>query len=293
MEDNNSSSVKFPNLLSSFWLKIIGLITMVVDHIGATAMMLNKVGNSPRALFNYNIYYALRAIGRIAFPIYAFLIIEGILHSRKSWLYVIRLFIFSFIIDIGYGLFTLITNNTFIYECSPITALALGASCIYFLNQQNKWLKPISLIPLIISILSALNYLPVNIEYDLYGITLIILFYISYLLAKVFINVLSKNTGLDKDLLIDNYEFLAKKLISALLFIIFALLIVFFNTSLLWNGTNLFINDAQFELYALLSLIPLTLYSGKRGYNATWFKYGNYLFFPLHIALIYLIISLI
>ena len=43
------------------------------------------------------------------------------------------------------------------------------------------------------------------------------------------------------------------------------------------------------QSYACLALPILFLYNGKRGYNKKWFKYGCYLFFPLHFILLYLI----
>lgn len=43
------------------------------------------------------------------------------------------------------------------------------------------------------------------------------------------------------------------------------------------------------ELYALFALIPIALYNGKRGYDNVFVKYGFYLFYPVHLALLALI----
>lgn len=41
--------------------------------------------------------------------------------------------------------------------------------------------------------------------------------------------------------------------------------------------------------FALLSLIPIWLYSGKQGYHSKWFQYACYAFYPAHLLLLYLI----
>ena len=47
------------------------------------------------------------------------------------------------------------------------------------------------------------------------------------------------------------------------------------------------------EIYALLSPLMIFFYNGKRGYNKKWFQYGAYLYFPVHIVIIFLIFTLI
>lgn len=63
--------------LSQEGLKLIACITMLIDHIGATLI--------PNM--------TLRAIGRISFPIYCFLLVEGIAHTRDVKKYGKRLLI--------------------------------------------------------------------------------------------------------------------------------------------------------------------------------------------------------
>lgn len=78
-------------------LKWIALITMLIDHIGAI-------------LFPSVVW--LRIIGRIAFPIYAYLIAEGSIRTGNKKRYSIRLLQFAFISQIPYILaFNSITPN--------------------------------------------------------------------------------------------------------------------------------------------------------------------------------------
>ena len=44
--------------------------------------------------------------------------------------------------------------------------------------------------------------------------------------------------------------------------------------------------DASIQLYALISGAFILLYNGQRGYNAKWFQYGSYIFYPLHLLII-------
>lgn len=290
---------KFPSILSSFWLKIIGIVTMLFDHFGRIAYMdyLGNVGGRSNSWFNYGYFNTFTIIGRIAFPIFAFLIVEGMIHTKKPLLYLLRLFILTEVINVGYGLFTLISTGSYEFMVmsstldNPIIILFIGALTIYFLKDQRIWFKLFALIPITFTLLCSFDIIPFNLSYSLYGLILIILFYLSIPLSKLFIKLYASMSGLDKEMLEDNYLFLARKLISALLMIIFSILIVFTNP--IWNGHNFFVGDAPKQLWAMFSLIPIILYSGERGYSAKWFKYGNYLFFPLHIVILFILFYLI
>ena len=75
-------------------LKIIAMITMLIDHIGATIVLQLVQRNSDNfdAFGNVRmtgmviLYYVLRGIGRLAFPIFIFLLLEGFqyTHNRKD-----------------------------------------------------------------------------------------------------------------------------------------------------------------------------------------------------------------
>jgi len=71
--------------MSAFWLRFIALATMLIDHIGAILL--------PQFTF-------LRIIGRISFPIYAFLIVNGYRHTRNRWQYLLRLILFALISEV-------------------------------------------------------------------------------------------------------------------------------------------------------------------------------------------------
>lgn len=90
-------------------LKLIASITMLIDHIGAVlvySLYLSawNAGNYDLSNQMARIYEPLRIIGRIAFPIYCFLLVEGFHHTRNIKKYVTRLAIGMALSEIPYDL---------------------------------------------------------------------------------------------------------------------------------------------------------------------------------------------
>ena len=77
--------------ISGSALKIIAIISMLIDHIGAVFL-----GSY------YTPYYICRLIGRIAFPIFCFLLVEGFFHTRNLSKYCLRLALFAAISEIPF-----------------------------------------------------------------------------------------------------------------------------------------------------------------------------------------------
>lgn len=80
------NSTSFPGLTGN-QLKLIALITMTIDHIGM--MLLPGVR-------------ILRAIGRIAFPIFAYMIAEGCQHTRNRRKYLLFMALFAAVCQVVY-----------------------------------------------------------------------------------------------------------------------------------------------------------------------------------------------
>lgn len=74
-------------ILTVFDLKIIALFTMVTDHLGA--------------IF-FPEYHILRIIGRVAFVLYAFMLVEGIFHTKNKEKHLLKLFFWGLISEIPY-----------------------------------------------------------------------------------------------------------------------------------------------------------------------------------------------
>ena len=83
-------------------LKILACISMLIDHTAATVVrryttMAAGTASADQIAFLKQLYYVMRRIGRLAFPIYCFLIIEGFLHTRNLKKYLLRMFVFALI----------------------------------------------------------------------------------------------------------------------------------------------------------------------------------------------------
>ncbi len=78
--------------MNAFTLKLIALIAMIIDH---TADVFVKTAP---------LYTVMRSVGRLAFPIYCFLLVEGYHRTRNVFLYLTRLGIFALISEIPFDL---------------------------------------------------------------------------------------------------------------------------------------------------------------------------------------------
>lgn len=95
--------------ISGSTLKLIAVITMLIDHTGATViravMRQPAIASDPELQKLWaSIYRISRDIGRIAFPIFCFLIVEGFLHTRSPRKYAGRLFLFALISEIPFDI---------------------------------------------------------------------------------------------------------------------------------------------------------------------------------------------
>ncbi|MCM1287810.1 MAG: conjugal transfer protein TraX [Clostridium sp.] len=240
--------------LNSFTLKLIAILCMTIDHIGAVVGTKYVDGNVYLSgILKADVYWILRDIGRIAFPIFCYLIVEGYYHTRNAWRYVLRLFIFALISQIPFSLaiykapFSFSSLNVFFTLCMGLICVILLDSYRNHIIQEKHTAseyRPMSVQTALIFIciigITALSVL-LNTDYSIFGILLILVFYIFR----------------DKPV----------KILIAMLICIF-----------------LFENPR--ELFALISIIPIALHNGKKGPSI---KYTFYMYYPLHLTILYLI----
>lgn len=134
-------------ILSGSSLKLLAILLMLIDH---TALVLFSRWNVAKiTLFtlgdmNYNLYRLCRDVGRAAFPIFCFLLVEGFLHTGNRFKYGRNLFIFACVSEIPWNfMFT----NTWRYEKQNVFfTLFLGylAFCAIEYFWKNQTLQLLS-----------------------------------------------------------------------------------------------------------------------------------------------------
>lgn len=119
--------------LNSFQLKVIAIVTMIIDHIG---------------LFFFPQHILFRIIGRISFPIFAFLIVEGFYHTSDIWKYMIRLGGFAVLSEIPFDLLT--TGKIFdLRHQNVFFTLLIGVILLYAYEKQYSAFSKVSTVFLI------------------------------------------------------------------------------------------------------------------------------------------------
>lgn len=115
--------------ISSFELKLIALICMIIDHVGY--YFVNSISD--------NMYTACRIIGRISMPIFLFLIVQGYIHTRNFKKYIIRLLFFACITQFALflcefiGIEVMQKINTY-NICLSFNILFSFVLCLFFLK---------------------------------------------------------------------------------------------------------------------------------------------------------------
>lgn len=252
METDEEMQDKGMRVLSSNALKIIACACMVIDHAGIF------MGNN----------CIMRAVGRLAFPIFAFLLVQGLLHTSNVRRYLLRLGIFALVSELP---FDLAMHDTIWYpEAQNIFfTLTVGLFAIYALESKG----PIGRWRVEIALAVALLAEFLRFDYGMAGVGIIVMF---YLIEKERSSISGKDGGdmvhachgadARTGLYYSWKQNLEIVVLSSLVYI-------------LCLGMN--------QMYALLAMIPVNMYSGERGRMKL--KYFFYLFYPLHLLLIWFI----
>lgn len=93
--------------ISGSALKLLAIVSMLLDHVGMFICRNSEVFH--QAFFTIRgweitPYFLMRAFGRLAFPIFAFLIVEGFVHTRNRFGYGRNLFVFALLSEIPWNL---------------------------------------------------------------------------------------------------------------------------------------------------------------------------------------------
>lgn len=221
--------------LSQERLKFLACAIMLLDHIGATLIP----------------WGTLRIIGRLAFPIFCFLLAEGAHYTRNPRNYLLRLGIGAILSELPFDL-ALFGSWSWQHQSVMITLL-LGAMALLAMKRMTQ-----PLLKILVLLLFACLADFMNTDYGGAGVLMIALF------------------GLTRE---RKYGWLVQLLGMYLIC-----------RWIIPGGAVWFIGRYVFiEIFAILALIPIWLYSGKKSTSSRAVQWAFYLFYPVHLWILYLI----
>ena len=159
---NPSVNISRYQRLDGTVLKLIACLSMFIDHLGAVC---------------FSGMMGFRIIGRLAFPIYCFLLVEGAVHTRNMKKYILRMGIFALISEVP---FDLAFYHRLVYtgHQNVFFTLGLGLLAIWFLEHPIEQLDiPDLLYKLLVIIAAGLIAEFFNTDYGFTGIAVICIFY--------------------------------------------------------------------------------------------------------------------
>lgn len=179
--------------ISGSAIKWIALTTMLIDHIGAVVLqrMMNAQGYAEAASAQdvtalaswtgthrglFYTYLMLRLIGRIAFPLFCFLLVEGFQKTRDVRKYMARLAVFALISEVPFDLAVSGTVVDFSHQNVYFTLL-IGLLFLYICDElMKKQKKGIWLVGAMFGTMLLAEVL--HTDYASIGVLVIIIFYL-------------------------------------------------------------------------------------------------------------------
>ncbi|MCL1944672.1 MAG: conjugal transfer protein TraX [Firmicutes bacterium] len=225
---------------------------MLIDHIG---------------YFIFPNLILLRIVGRIAFPLFAFLIAFGATKTRNLYKYFFRLLVFAIVVQLIIFIVSNVTNLHIFENFNVFFTLAGAVGCIILNNSVQKYLykilisiqysgktdgKYIAIFGMYILAFGIILFLSTILKFD-YGIAGIILIYLFYLC-------------------------LVKSLYFAKQTAVFVLLL--FNILMLLQGAF------AIQILSIVSIIFIIYFSDKKLKISKLEQYAFYIFYPLHLVII-------
>lgn len=230
--------------LSGSALKWIAIVTMLIDHIGATLVWNWYLECfSPAAA---GVYALMRIVGRAAFPVFCFLLVEGFCHTGSRKNYAIRLGLFCLIAELPFDLAVWEEVPCWTGQNVFFTLLLgfLTIWCSEMMAERTLWHPALITGAMVLLFGRAAEYLQT--DYGFFGVLLIGALYLG--------------RKLDADG-------------GKLRLLLGSLAILWY----CWSYNN------WVEIFAVVGLGLTMLYNGRRGNGPKWFFYW---FYPLHLSVL-------
>lgn len=153
-------------ILTAGQLKIIAMIAMFIDHLGIILV---------RAGWPIFVCNMMRGVGRLAFPIFAFLLVEGYRHTRSVPKYIARVMLFALISEVPYDILNY--RYVFYWQQSNILFTFGVALCLLYAMDKLKDKKNGQLFGIILAAVVALLTHLLGFEYSWHCVGLVVIFY--------------------------------------------------------------------------------------------------------------------
>ena len=248
---DSSASKNFE--LTAAVLHIIAMTLMLMDHLWATLLPAREW---------------LTCAGRVAFPIFAFMAVEGYFHTRSFKKYILRMLLFAVLSEIP---FDLMYCGTWFYPVhqNVLWTFLLGLLGVWLMEQVRKKGKTWMYLLVCVLVVPAGLVLGTLCMVDYYGVGVLTVFVFYFLHGRKWWCFLGQLAAL---------YWLNVELLGGLMY-----------------PVQLF--GMEFELcqqgLALLALIPIWLYRGRQGYHSKPFQYLCYAFYPVHMLLLVVVLNFI
>ena len=287
-------------------LKMIALFCMTLDHFAGivlTAWLHTLTKGSLAYIFDMGLIFFLRLIGRLAFPMFCFFIVEGLLHTRNIFKYAFRLFLLALISEIPFDISH--TNTLFDFKNQNVFwTLFLGLVAIYCIDGLYKKFKLKKAVRYLlifgITLLASLVAYALKSDYGAFGISTIVIIYLvereeffftPFINAMVLVIYYFVITNTDE---IDLGEFEAFSKIAIAMYLLFVLcvasvalcLTIFIKNK---NARKMFAacvtlsSMSPDELAAMANVFLMNYYNGEKGKKIGWLFY---LYYPLHLMVL-------
>ena len=296
-------------VLSEFVLKLIAVVTMTFDHIGAFIVESDYSSFFPSNSVGYEVGVVFRGIGRLSFPLFALMLAEGMRKTKDRESYLLRIGVVWMLITAVETFFFFNGKYASFAQDNAFTDLIMYALFIYLIERKGAW-KALAVLPLgyialsfaadasemyaaannLTSVWSGDFPLFLRCPYSLYGFLMFLGFYYAYPLADKFIQKALEDSGTSLAEYQQGKEY--RSLLNLLGLTAFLLdTVLFWGASYLWPSIDIF--QMSFQTYCLLDIFLIGMYNGLRGYDKKWFRYAEYAYYPLHLALLALIFGLV
>ena len=150
-------------ILSGSWLKVIAMVTMAIDH---TASYLPVLYQWPE------LCRLMNTVGRVAFPVFAFLLVEGFIHTHDRKKYGRNLLVFAVVSQVPWALAHLSSKYWLHGNVGFTLLLGFLAMCIWEYMKEDRVRQTLALITVFLA-----AYV-LKVDYNIGGVGLILLLYV-------------------------------------------------------------------------------------------------------------------